>query len=151
METVFDLLMVYESEFFKAVSPVSFAFYRSLTPCAIIQESRIEMLLLQMLDQDSPEVQAIACEGVAKLMLSGIVADDKVGLILHLLYWKGLAQTDDLDQLLRSLVILYLTPETEDNQALRQCLSYFFPVYCYSSPVNQKRMQSVRFWSKCFA
>ncbi|KAG8963687.1 hypothetical protein FRC00_005396 [Tulasnella sp. 408] len=103
METVFDLLMVYESEFFKA-------------------EHRIEMLLLQIMDQDSPEVQAIACEGVAKLMLSGIVADDR---------------------LLRSLVILYLTPETEDNQALRQCLSYFFPVYCYSSPLNQRRMQHI--------
>ncbi|KAG8932901.1 hypothetical protein FRC01_011776 [Tulasnella sp. 417] len=103
METVFDLLMVYEAEFFKA-------------------ENRIEMLLLQILDQDSPEVQAIACEGVAKLMLSGIVADDR---------------------LLRSLVILYLTPETEDNQALRQCLSYFFPVYCYSSPLNQRRMQHI--------
>ncbi|KIO22870.1 hypothetical protein M407DRAFT_15642 [Tulasnella calospora MUT 4182] len=101
METVFDLLMVYESEFFKA-------------------ENRIEILLLQIMDQDSPEVQAIACEGVAKLMLSGIVADDR---------------------LLRSLVILYLTPETEDNQALRQCLSYFFPVFCYSSPLNQRRMQ----------
>ncbi|KAG8974581.1 hypothetical protein FRB90_009747, partial [Tulasnella sp. 427] len=103
METVFDLLMVYESEFFKA-------------------ELRIEMLLLQLLDQDSPEAQAIACEGVAKLMLSGIIADDR---------------------LLRSLIILYLTPETEDNQALRQCLSYFFPVYCYSSPLNQRRMQHI--------
>ncbi|KAG8947483.1 hypothetical protein FRC04_010664 [Tulasnella sp. 424] len=103
METVFDLLMVYESEFFKA-------------------ENRIEVLLLQILDQDSPEVQAIACEGVAKLMLSGIAADDR---------------------LLRSLVILYLTPETEENQALRQCLSYFFPVYCYSSPLNQRRMQHI--------
>ncbi|KAG8843652.1 hypothetical protein FRB96_003876 [Tulasnella sp. 330] len=101
METIFDLLMVYESEFFKA-------------------DSHMEDLLLQMLDQDSPDVQAIACEGVAKLMLSGIVSDNN---------------------LLRSLIILYLIPETEDNLALRQCLSYFFPVYCYSSPINQRRMQ----------
>ncbi|KAG8985209.1 hypothetical protein FRB93_006052 [Tulasnella sp. JGI-2019a] len=103
METIFDLLMVYESEFFKA-------------------DSHMEDLLLQMLDQDSAEVQAIACEGVAKLMLSGIVSDSN---------------------LLRSLIILYLIPETEDNLALRQCLSYFFPVYCYSSSINQRRMQTV--------
>ena len=35
-------------------------------------------MLLEMLDQESPDVQAIACEGVAKLMLSGIVADKMV-------------------------------------------------------------------------
>ncbi|KAG8917004.1 hypothetical protein FRC02_003417 [Tulasnella sp. 418] len=103
LETVFDLLMVYESEFFK-------------------QENKTEELLVQLLDQDSPDVQAIACEGVAKLMLSGMVRDEK---------------------LLRNLVILYLIPETEDNQPLRQCLSYFFPVYCYSSPLNQQRMRQV--------
>lgn len=40
----------------------------------------MEDLLLQILDQDSPEVQAIACEGVAKLMLSGIVSDANVSM-----------------------------------------------------------------------
>lgn len=76
METVFDLLMVYESEFFKAVGVEPGGIGTYLIP--FLQEHRIEMLLLQIMDQDSPEVQAIACEGVAKLMLSGIVADDRV-------------------------------------------------------------------------
>ena len=39
----------------------------------------------------------------------------------------------------------YVSPYTLDNQELQQCLSYFFPVYCYSSPVNQQKMQNVHF------
>jgi hypothetical protein len=46
-------------------------------------------------------------------------------------------------QVLKSLVLLYLSPATAENQELRQCLSYFLPVYCYSSPANQRKMQSV--------
>lgn len=46
-------------------------------------------------------------------------------------------------QVLARLVGLFLDPGTADNQALRQCLSYFFPVYCYSSSSNQRRMQKV--------
>lgn len=43
-----------------------------------------------------------------------------------------------------SLVFAYVSPTNADNQELRQCLAYFLPVYCYSSAVNQSRMQSVR-------
>lgn len=45
--------------------------------------------------------------------------------------------------MLKSLVLVYVSPETADNQELRQCLAYFFPVYCYSNPRNQRRMQQV--------
>lgn len=38
----------------------------------------------------------------------------------------------------------YVSPLTADNQELRQCLSYFLPIYSYSSAANQRRMQSVR-------
>lgn len=38
----------------------------------------------------------------------------------------------------------YVSPVTANNQELRQCLSYFFPAYSYSSAANQRRMQSVR-------
>lgn len=44
-------------------------------------------------------------------------------------------------QVLKCLVAAYLAPDTIDNQEVRQCLAYFFPVYCYSSAVNQRRMQ----------
>lgn len=46
-------------------------------------------------------------------------------------------------QFLRTLVVVYISPETAHNLELRQCLSYFFPVYCYSSTGNQRRMQQV--------
>jgi condensin complex subunit 3 len=48
-----------------------------------------------------------------------------------------------LAQLLQQLVLLFLSSDTVTNLPLRQCLSYFFPVYCYSSPLNQRRMQEV--------
>jgi len=41
------------------------------------------------------------------------------------------------------LALLYISPTTANNQELRQCLAYFFPVYSYSSPINQSRVQSV--------
>lgn len=44
-------------------------------------------------------------------------------------------------QVLSSLVVAYLSPGTVNNQEIRQCLSYFFPVFCYSSAINQRRTQ----------
>lgn len=44
-------------------------------------------------------------------------------------------------QALETILLLYVTPETNDNLELRQCLSYFFPVYCYSSSENQRKMK----------
>ena len=35
-------------------------------------------LVRHTLNQDSPEVQAVACEGVAKLMLAGMIDDETV-------------------------------------------------------------------------
>lgn len=42
-------------------------------------------------------------------------------------------------------MLIYVSPDTAHNQELRQCLSYFFPVYCYSAVVNQRIMQRVSF------
>ncbi|UZJ54809.1 hypothetical protein CBS101457_004129 [Exobasidium rhododendri] len=78
--------------------------------------------LLGLLEDENLSVQAIAAEGMAKLMLSGMVEDDDA---------------------LRSLVLVYMSPETSGNQELRQCLSYFLPVYCYSSSNCQRRLQRV--------
>lgn len=47
-------------------------------------------------------------------------------------------------QILARLVLLYFAGETADNPELRQCLSYFFPVFCYSNPQNQRRVANVR-------
>ncbi|KAK8850500.1 hypothetical protein IAR55_004418 [Kwoniella newhampshirensis] len=83
---------------------------------------KVVELVRHALSQDAPEVQAVACEGVAKLMLAGMISDETV---------------------LQSLVLLYFSPETAENQPLRQCLTYFLPVYCYSAPENQRRMLSI--------
>lgn len=40
-------------------------------------------------------------------------------------------------------MLLYFASETADIHELRQCLSYFIPVYCYSNPQNQRRVANV--------
>ncbi|TFY65773.1 hypothetical protein EVG20_g5314 [Dentipellis fragilis] len=108
LQVVFDVLMVHDTDFLAKGSP---------------QGDRVVEFLLNVLsNEDSDRVQALIAMGFAKLMLSGMVTDERV---------------------LTSLVLVYLSPDTVDNQELRQCLSYFFPVYCYSSPGNQRRMQNI--------
>ncbi|KAJ4489926.1 nuclear condensing complex subunit [Lentinula aciculospora] len=84
---------------------------------------QIVSFIVQTLDsEESPVIQCVLCIGICKLLLSGQVTDTKV---------------------LLSLVLTYISPSTMDNAELKQCLSYFFPVYCYSSRENQYRMQSI--------
>lgn len=107
VQVIFDLLMVHDIGTLVART---------------VPADRVLELVRHMLAQDAPEVQAVACEGVAKLMLAGMIEDETT---------------------LQSLVLLYFSPETADNQPLRQCLTYFLPVYCYSSVANQRRMLEV--------
>lgn len=107
VQVIFDLFMVHDI-------PTLLA--------GILPADRIVELVRHMVLQDAPAVQAAACEGVAKLMLAGMIEDKAV---------------------LTTLVMLYFSPDTVDNQPLRQCLTYFLPVYCYSSSENQKRMLSI--------
>ncbi|KAK1232890.1 chromosome condensation complex Condensin, subunit G [Marasmius sp. AFHP31] len=84
---------------------------------------QIITFVLQMLEsEESSQVQTTLCVGICKLLLSGQVTDTRV---------------------LASLILTYVSPATSDNAELRQCLTYFFPLYCYSSSQNQSRMQSV--------
>ncbi|KAI5479984.1 condensin complex subunit 3 [Pseudohyphozyma bogoriensis] len=78
--------------------------------------------LLNNLEQEEHDVAATAVVGIVKLMLYGLVKDE---------------------ELLSRLVLLYFASETADNQELRQCLSYFFPRYCYENPLNQRRVANV--------
>lgn len=93
--------------------------------------------LLRSLDGHSPEYQAVSCEGVSKLMLSGMINDASVGASIPLLHLT------DISQLLRGLLYVYFSPEVADNQPLRQCLSYFFPVFAFSSKRNQARLAEI--------
>ncbi|KAI9852004.1 MAG: hypothetical protein M1838_002127 [Thelocarpon superellum] len=72
--------------------------------------------------EDKPAVQAAACTAVCKLMLGCVIKDE---------------------DLLKLLVVAYFDPATASNLGLRQCLSYFLPVYCHSRRENQGRMQRV--------
>ncbi|KAL4072446.1 nuclear condensing complex subunit [Scleroderma yunnanense] len=108
LQIVFDIMMVHDGEF--------------LGRGSIGGERIIEFLLHILNAEDAEKVQALMCIGLAKLVLSGMVSDERV---------------------LKSLVVAYLSPDTVDNQELRQCLSYFFPVFCYSSSVNQQRMMQI--------
>ncbi|CAD6966810.1 unnamed protein product [Tilletia controversa] len=79
--------------------------------------------LLSLLEDDELSIQAIAAEGMAKLMLSGMI--------------------DSSEQAIRSLVLVYMSPETVENQQLRQCLSYFIPLYALSELTNQREMAKI--------
>ena len=109
LEIIFDILMVHEGAFLSADTSNG--------------EKIVEFLLQLLESEESDRVQALLSVGIAKLMLSGMVADERV---------------------LQTLVLVYLSPETASNQQLRQCLTYFFPVYAYSSTANQARMRKVR-------
>ncbi|KAG2090779.1 nuclear condensing complex subunit [Suillus discolor] len=108
LQIVFDILMVHENDFLKKEGST--------------RERIIEFFLQLLETEKSDKVQALLCIGLSKLVLSGMISEDKV---------------------LQSLVAAYLAPDTIDNQEVRQYLAYFFPVYCYSSAVNQRRMQKL--------
>lgn len=108
LQIVFDILMVHDGDFLGRGNAGG--------------ERIVEFLLHILSVEDADKVQALMCVGLAKLVLSGIVSDDRV---------------------LKSLVVAYLSPDTVDNQELRQCLSYFFPVFCCSSSVNQRQMMQI--------
>ncbi|PIL28240.1 hypothetical protein GSI_09652 [Ganoderma sinense ZZ0214-1] len=108
LQIIFDILMVHEGVF--------------LGPNSTNNEKIIVFLLSLFEGEESDKVQAVLAVGIAKLMLGGLVTDERV---------------------LQSLVLVFISPETVGNQELRQCLAYFFPAYSYSSVANQRRMQSV--------
>ncbi|KIY72680.1 hypothetical protein CYLTODRAFT_19435 [Cylindrobasidium torrendii FP15055 ss-10] len=105
---VFDLILVYEFDIIARDEVVA---------------EQITTFLVQMLEaEEVPKVQATLCVGICKLLLAGLIKDQKV---------------------LATLVLTYISPVTAGNEELRQCLSFFFPVYCYSSLENQARMQAI--------
>ncbi|KAF9152294.1 hypothetical protein BG015_005503 [Linnemannia schmuckeri] len=100
LHIVFDLILTF------GMAPMS----------SQIGEERIKADLKTTLESKEPEVQAIAVEGISKLMLTKVLRDAEI---------------------LRTLIILYFDPATAKNNHLRQCLSYFLQVYFHSSYDNQ--------------
>ena len=110
-------------------------------------------LLYNCLNQENPQIQAVAVEGIAKLMLSKMIYDKAVSNFIFTNYNFGIISNlfffDIFSiQLLKELIMLYFNVETAPNLRLRQCLSYFLPVYCHSSVENQRLMQQVFLYFK---
>lgn len=118
-QVVFDLLLVHGMPYLSSRQAQAVG---GGAEAAAMAYSQIVGFLLSLLEDDDEAIQAAAAEGIAKLMLAGMVEDDEV---------------------LRSLVLVYMSPETTSNQEMRQCLNYFLPVYCFSSTTNQRRLQRV--------
>ncbi|KAJ7287535.1 nuclear condensing complex subunit [Mycena rebaudengoi] len=123
LQVVFDLMIMYDQQLWSRAEDV-----RAAHPHCILSElsSQGQAILTFLSDtleaEESPMVQAVLCVGLSKLLLSGLADDPKI---------------------LKSLLLAYVSPRTAGNSELRQCLSYFFSVYCYSSVENQSRLQSI--------
>ncbi|KAJ8693485.1 chromosome condensation complex Condensin, subunit G [Pleurotus ostreatus] len=73
-------------------------------------------------EAEAKKLQAVIAKGLAKLILAGMITDKNV---------------------LCQLFNCYFSSDTVDNQDLRQCLTYFFPMYSYSKSENQHNMRKV--------
>ncbi|KAF9495093.1 hypothetical protein BDN71DRAFT_902125 [Pleurotus eryngii] len=73
-------------------------------------------------EAEGKKLQAVIAKGLAKLILAGMITDKNV---------------------LCQLFNCYFSSDTVDNQDLRQCLTYFFPMYSYSKSENQHNMRKV--------
>ncbi|KAJ3277889.1 hypothetical protein HK104_002873 [Borealophlyctis nickersoniae] len=79
-------------------------------------------IVKKALECDNESILTLATEGLSKLMMLSYVKDA---------------------ELLQRLCFLYFHPYTKNMSRLRQCLSYFFPVFAHSSHRNQKLLQEV--------
>lgn len=124
VECLFDLAVVHGVDALCARSAEAAAREMDGDAAAGAAFARQQMLgfVLSLLEHDDADVQAVAAEGIAKLLLTGAVADDDV---------------------LKSLVLTYLGPDASAHQPLRQCLSYFLPLFCSSHARHQRMIQRV--------
>ncbi|KAF9407125.1 hypothetical protein BGZ94_002812, partial [Podila epigama] len=87
-----------------------------------IPEERIIQNLTRALHEGDSRLQAIAAEGLCKLMLTKLLKNAKV---------------------LHQLIVKYFDPTMASNNHFRQCLNYFFPVYFFSSHENQVTLSTM--------
>jgi hypothetical protein len=81
VQIVFDLLMVQDiSTLVSKTMPVSLT-TRAGWPHLMQQVEKVVELVRHVLANDDPTIQALACEGVAKLMLAGMISDETVSAV----------------------------------------------------------------------
>ncbi|KAG8801376.1 hypothetical protein FRC16_000632 [Serendipita sp. 398] len=117
LQCVFDIIMTHPS-----MGMLEFGELIKEAPSHIAGRPFLADVLIKSLQAEDQGVQATAAIGISKLMLCKI--------------WLS-------KELLEALVLLYLLPDTSENHTLRQCLSYFFPSFCYSNRDNQKMFSEV--------
>ena len=87
-----------------------------------LQKQILKVFAKGMKADTIPEVQAATTTAICKLMLTSVITDE---------------------DLLKSAVVLYLDPASRENAGVRQALTYFIPVYCYSRRENMERMANI--------
>ncbi|KAJ7722735.1 nuclear condensing complex subunit [Mycena maculata] len=113
LKIIFDLLMVHGGTI--------------LAPGGEYAESIPTFLMTQLTkesdkDDTSPKVLALLGTGIAKLILAGMINDEKT---------------------VESLLMVYFSPYNAENQELKQCVAFFAPVYSHSSARNQRVMRDI--------
>ncbi|KAG8801371.1 hypothetical protein FRC16_000627 [Serendipita sp. 398] len=111
LQIIFDMLTLYERDLMKPRPGLE-------NP----QEQIVEFLLGVLGNSDMEGIQFTAALGLSKLLITGVI---------------------DQDRVLQSLVMIYFSPETAGNQRLRQCLSVTLPIYACSANRNQQGLQRV--------
>lgn len=92
-----------------------------------LEDDLVRIYLKAFQLEEMPEVTAIASQSVSKLLLLNLLKPE----------------SPNARGLLKEMVILYYSPESAENQSLRQNLAYFFPAYCFSSPEHQSAMATI--------
>lgn len=88
LQVVFDVVMVHESELLNRsediVSEDVIDKFCKNHPKRLLQAERILAFLLQTFEvEESKAVQALLCIGISKLMLNGLVTDERVCFHIH--------------------------------------------------------------------
>ncbi|XP_063086189.1 condensin complex subunit 3 isoform X2 [Cavia porcellus] len=127
LKAIFDQLMAFGIEPFKA-NKVQILPCEGTEPNSDDEQESAEVeetataknvlkLLSDFLDSEVSELRTGAAEGLAKLMLSGVLVSSRI---------------------LSRLILLWYNPVTEEDVRLRHCLGVFFPVFAYTSRTNQE-------------
>lgn len=91
-------------------------------PDKVDSESVHKLYYQALKNADIPELQAVAAEGLFKLLLCGVFSNP---------------------DLLAGILLNYFDPQSASNGALKQVLSFCIPVYAYSRDENQQVLGSV--------
>ncbi|KAK2748562.1 hypothetical protein FQN57_000697 [Myotisia sp. PD_48] len=87
----------------------------------------------------APHAQSAAVIALSKLLLTNTLSPSGP----HIPASVKEFNENSIDALLHALVLAFFNPRTRDNLALRQALTYFFPVYCHSRIANAQHMQKI--------